>query len=135
MDKPEICLELEVFEAVSNVAHVRCSRRNGRETFANCIGCDFGRVCSRLNSAAALDAWSDCVLRAVAQLDDGKTDPLSIAHGVAPRCAALYADATQSAVQGMITEKGQAHTRLLYKDNELRLITNAVLTSRAAKRS
>lgn len=84
---------------------------------------------------AALDAWSDCVLRAVAQLDDGKTDPLSIAHGVAPRCAALYADATQSAVQGMITEKGQAHTRLLYKDNELRLITNAVLTSRAAKRS
>jgi hypothetical protein len=30
---------------------------------------------------AALDAWSDCVLRAVAQLDDGKTDPLSIAHG------------------------------------------------------
>jgi hypothetical protein len=35
----------------------------------------------------------------------------------------------------MITEKGQAHTRLLYKDNELRLITNAVLTSRAAKRS
>jgi hypothetical protein len=31
-----------------------------------------------------MDAWSDCVMRAVSRLDDGKSDPMSIAYGVAP---------------------------------------------------
>jgi len=37
----------------------------------------------------ALDAWSKCIMRAIARLDDGKTDPVSMAYGWRQNAGAL----------------------------------------------
>ena len=81
---------------------------------------------------ANLDAWSDCVMHAVARLDDGKSDPIGVANGIAPQCAALYQQFTEAMVSDNITERGQAAMRDRTRDGELRLITSAILTYRAA---
>jgi hypothetical protein len=36
---------------------------------------------------AVRNAWGDCIMQAITRLDDGKSDPLSVAVGVAPQCA------------------------------------------------
>lgn len=81
---------------------------------------------------AADKPWSDCVLREVARLDDGKSDPLTIAYGVEPACASLYAALTQTMQKGMITENAQIYMQRNMRDNELKLITSAVLNYRAS---
>jgi hypothetical protein len=81
---------------------------------------------------SATDAYGDCVMHAVARLDDGKSDPMSIAYGIAPQCAGLYQAVTDSVTRGMITEAGIAATRERARATELRIITSAVLTYRAA---
>jgi hypothetical protein len=82
---------------------------------------------------AAEDAYNDCVLRSVARLDDGKSDPVSIAHGVQPTCAVLYEKLTQTVVSRATTQKGKDDARAMYKDGEIRAITNAVLFHRSRK--
>jgi hypothetical protein len=82
---------------------------------------------------SAMDAWGDCVMREVARLDDGKSDPLSIAYGIAPACASLYQQVTQTMLIGMTTENSQAYMRRLTSDSELRMITTAILTYRASR--
>jgi hypothetical protein len=83
----------------------------------------------------AMDAWGDCVMNAVQRMDDGKTDPTSMAYGIAPMCASLYQDFSEAMVADMHTDKGQAHMRTLARQNELRMITSAILIHRSkAKR-
>jgi hypothetical protein len=79
-----------------------------------------------------LDAWSDCIMHAIARLDDGKSDPTSVAYGLAPQCAALYQQFTEAMVRDNITERSQAAMRDRARSEELRLITSAILTYRAA---
>lgn len=79
------------------------------------------------------DARGDCVRKHVALLDDGKSDPISIAYGVAPSCASLYNELTQDMVHQNITEGGQAAMRERMRDGEIRLITAAVLAHRAKR--
>lgn len=83
---------------------------------------------------SARAAWGTCIAREVDRLDDGKTDPVSIAYGVAPQCAALYNELTQAAVRQYYTEAGQANMRAEMRNGELRLVTAAVVTRRAARR-
>jgi hypothetical protein len=71
-------------------------------------------------------------MHAVSQLDDGKTDPLSIAFGLSPRCAAQYNKLTEIMVRQAWTENGQNYARQIWKDQELKLITSAILTYRSA---
>jgi hypothetical protein len=75
--------------------------------------------------------WSDCVRQAVGRLDDGKSDPVSIAYGVAPQCAAQYQALTEASVNKYITEGVRANMRQLMKENEIKLITSAILTHRS----
>jgi hypothetical protein len=84
---------------------------------------------------ASLDAWGDCVMHAVARLDDGKSDPMSIANGIAPGCAVLYQQFTETMVSDNITERGQAAMRDRTRSEELRLITSAILTYRSGEPS
>lgn len=84
---------------------------------------------------AARQAYADCTMAAVARLDDGRSDPASVAMGVAGVCAGQYAALGQTAQGGMITEAGRASVRDSMRTNELRMATSAVLTYRAAKRS
>jgi hypothetical protein len=84
---------------------------------------------------AAMKEWGDCVMAAVIRLDDGRSDPMSIAYGVAPLCGSLYAKATNLAVQQFITENGQANMRQTMKAGELKAITSAVLIHRSKKTS
>lgn len=81
---------------------------------------------------AAKSAWTDCIFRAIRQLDDGKTDPTSLAYGISPRCAAEYLALTEQMLRPMTTEKGQTFMRQQMRGDELRLITSAVLTYRQA---
>ena len=83
---------------------------------------------------AAQDAYNDCVLGSVARLDDGKSDPVSIARGVQPTCADLYEKLTQTVVSRAKHEKAKDDARTMYKDGEIRAITNAVLIYRSRKR-
>jgi hypothetical protein len=75
--------------------------------------------------------WSDCVRQAVGRLDDGKSDPVSIAYGVAPQCAAQYQALTEESVNKYITEGVRANMRQVMKENEIKLITSAILTRRS----
>lgn len=83
---------------------------------------------------AARNAWADCIARAVDRLDDGRTDPVSIAVGVAPQCAGQYQRFSEMMIAENITEGGQANMRRQMRDGEIKLVTSAVLTRRAARR-
>jgi hypothetical protein len=83
---------------------------------------------------AAEAAYNDCLLRSVALLDDGKSDPVSIAPGVQPTCAAIYEKLIQTVVSRATTQKAKDDARAMYKDGEMRAITNAILFYRSRKR-
>ena len=81
----------------------------------------------------AEDAYNDCVWRSVASLDDGKSDPASIAYNVQPTCAALYEKLTQTVVNRAKTEKAKNDARARYKDGEIKAIISVVLIHRSRK--
>jgi hypothetical protein len=83
---------------------------------------------------ASESVYNDCVLRSVARLDDGKSDPVSVAYLVQPTCAALYEKLTQTVVSRITTQKGKDDARAMYKDGEIRAITNAIYIYRSSKR-
>jgi hypothetical protein len=83
---------------------------------------------------AARFSWGSCISDVVAALDDGKSDPVIIATGVSPRCAVQYDRLTQIMVSENITQGGQDNMRRLMRDDEIRLITTAVLSHRAARK-
>jgi hypothetical protein len=83
--------------------------------------------------ADARKVWADCVMNAVIQLDDGKSDPVSIAYGVSPMCAVQYERLSGMLVSQAITDSGQAYARQLMKDDEVKMVTSAVLTYRASR--
>jgi hypothetical protein len=79
------------------------------------------------------ESYGDCVMDAVRRLDDGKTDPVSMAYGIAPRCAVQYAQLSQAMVSQNITERGQAAAQQRMRDNEIKLVTSAIVIFRAGK--
>jgi TPR repeat protein len=80
---------------------------------------------------AVMDPWSDCIWNAVARMDDGKSDPVSVAYGIEPSCAVLYEQVIQAELKGMPeTLEMQIYMRRKYEDEELKSITDAVLTYR-----
>jgi hypothetical protein len=80
-------------------------------------------------------AFADCVSHTVAQMDDGRSDPMSIAYGVEPVCAPQYEALTELEVGAMITENAQDYMRNFMSSHELELITLAVLTHRQKTRT
>ena len=87
--------------------------------------------------SAAVDDWGDCVRSAVERVDDGKTDPMSVADGISPMCAAFYDKVRQSQIkvrQSSGTQKGQESTSANLKEGELRMIVSAILDHRAQAR-
>jgi hypothetical protein len=89
---------------------------------------------SQAEKDSARSAWGDCVAVQVARLDDGKSDPISIAYGVAPQCAVLYQRLSQMMISENSTDAGQNNMRQQMKEGEIRLITSAVLAHRASHR-
>ena len=84
--------------------------------------------------SAAVDDWGDCVRSAVERVDDGKTDPMSVADGISAMCAAFYDKVRQSQIkvrQSSGTQKGQDAN---LKEGELRMIVSAILDHRAQAR-
>jgi hypothetical protein len=47
-------------------------------------------MATEAEKAAVEQPWTDCVARAINRLDDGKSDPVSIAYRIEPLCAVLY---------------------------------------------
>lgn len=73
-------------------------------------------------------------MRAISRLDDGKTDPASMAYGVSPQCSTEYNRLTEAMISEMSTENGQTYMRGKMADEEVRLTTSAVLSYRASHR-
>lgn len=80
-------------------------------------------------------AWGDCVWAAVGRLDDGKSDPVSIATGISPVCAVQYQHLTDLMVDRdfISTTGAREDMRERMKDAEIKLITAAILTHRAGR--
>lgn len=94
------------------------------------IGC----VADEASQNAASAAYADCTMAAVKRFDDGRSDPASVAMGVAGACAGQYAQLSQHMQGRMFTEGGQASMRDTMRTNEVRLATSAVLSYRASQR-
>jgi hypothetical protein len=90
-----------------------------------------GCVTSAEETKSLMDVWGDCVMGAVIRMDDGKTDPVSLAYGIAPQCATQYQRFTESELSNYITENGQRAQRQLWKEKEVQMITSAVLIHRS----
>ena len=101
---------------------------------AACSSIDYEADVASAEKEAAEDAYNDCVLLSVARLDDGNSDPVSVANGVQPTCAVLYEKLTQTVVNRATTQKRKDDARAMYKDGEIRAIANAVLIYRSRKR-
>jgi len=69
----------------------------------------------------------------VKRLDDGKSDPVSIAYGIAPQRGELYAHLTDIMVSHNIPENGQIAMRERMKSGEVQMITSAIVAFRAAR--
>ena len=65
---------------------------------------------------------------------DGRSDPASIAMGVAGACSGQYSQLSIQMQNEMITDKGQTYMQDQMRSNELRLATTAVLTYRSSQR-
>lgn len=103
----------------------------GTLIFALLVG---GCVTNNEDDMAYLAPWSDCIRAAAARLDDGKSDPTSIALGITSACAAQYNTFREHMVGKNITQNGQAAARIMARDMEIRLATTAVLYQRATTR-
>ena len=77
---------------------------------------------------AAEDAYATCAMDAARRLDDDRSDPASIAMGVASACSGQYTRLAQAMAEPTENVRDQTRTE------ELRLATTAVLTYRNAKR-
>lgn len=97
-------------------------------------GCKMDEAVYDANRKAATDAYAACTMDAVRRLDDGRSDPASIAMGVSGVCAGQYGALTNVMVDEMTTENSQAFMRQKMRGDELRTATAAVLTYRAAQR-
>lgn len=95
---------------------------------AGCLGGD------EVARKAAETAYGDCAMAAVKRLDDGRSDPASVAMGVSGACSGQYAQLSLQMQEQMLTENSQTYMRDHMRTNELRLATNAVLTYRASRR-
>jgi hypothetical protein len=78
-----------------------------------------------------MDAWGDCVMGAVIRMDDGKTDPVSLAYGIDPQCGVQYQRLSEAEVGNYFTENAQTAQRQLWREKEVQMVTSAVLIHRA----
>src|ERR1700721_293520 len=98
---------------------------------AACSSIDYEADVASAEKEAAEDAYIDCVWISLAQLDDGNSDPVSVANGIQPTCAVLYETLTQT-VRATAQER-KDDVRAMYKDGEIRAMANAVLIYRSQK--
>jgi hypothetical protein len=93
-----------------------------------------GCVTDETAQRAALAVYNDCTMAAVRRLDDSRSDPASVAMGVAGACSGQYQQLSLQMQGQMLTDNGQAYMRDQMRTNELRLATDTVLTYRASQR-
>jgi len=82
--------------------------------------------------AAAQKPWLDCVVRAITRLDDGKSDPVSVAYGIEPTCADKYENFTETFLRGYTNPEAIIDIRQRLTDDELKEITSTILDYRAS---
>lgn len=65
------------------------------------VGC----ATTEADQKAAKNQWGDCITSAVTRMDDGRTDPFSLAIGISPMCSVQWLAVRESIEGSMITEK------------------------------
>jgi hypothetical protein len=95
-------------------------------------GCATGQRPSP-SSASAEKVWGDCVVAAVIRMDDGRTDPLSLAHGIAPQCAVAHNEWSEAMIKENSTPQGQDAARERVNSSEIPFITSAIHIHRSKK--
>lgn len=83
---------------------------------------------------ASMHAWTNCIASAVARLDDGRTDPVSMAAAISPYCAQQYQIYWRTMASPIMTERGEARAAAEMRDNEVRLVAAAIVEHRARQR-
>lgn len=101
-----------------------------RRVAISCVAFVLGGCATAAEGDGPRKAWGDCVMRAVQRFDDGKTDPASLALGIAGNCASEYSRLTETMVDGQWTDAARRHMRFTMAENEPKLITSAILTWR-----
>jgi hypothetical protein len=84
-------------------------------------------------SVAAAKVWGDCVMATVIRMDDGRTDPVSMAYGISPQCAVAYNEWTEAMMAENWTPGGKDAARERARASEIRLITSAILIHRSKR--
>jgi hypothetical protein len=105
----------------------------GLSALAALPGCKMDNVVYESSQHAEEDAYATCAMDAARRLDDGFSDPGSIAMGVAGACSGQFARLVQAMAEPMRTENRHANVRDQMRTVELRLATTAVLTYRNIK--
>jgi hypothetical protein len=95
-------------------------------------GCATGQQPSP-SSASAEKVWGDCVVAAVIRMDDGRTDPLSLAHAIAPQCAVAHNEWSEAMIKENGTPQGQDAARERVNSSEIQFIKSAILIHRSKK--
>jgi hypothetical protein len=84
-------------------------------------------------TAAVNKAFTDCVWTATTQLDDGKSDPVSVAYGIEAACAVQYEQVIQTALKGVMNARSVPVVRQKWEDHELQMIVPAILVYRRSQ--
>jgi hypothetical protein len=82
-----------------------------------------------------VDAWHDCVMSAVERVDDGNTDPMSVASVISPMCATAYDKFRKLQMTAMPTRQGQESMSATLKEGELRMIVSTIVAHRARSKA
>lgn len=81
---------------------------------------------------ATTTAYARCLWDAAKQVDDGRSDPVSIAVGIMPMCAGEWQANTDAVTQGMNLEMKAMYLRKA-RATQVEVATAAVLKARAAR--
>ena len=91
------------------------------------------RAAAKSQLCLAEKVWGDCVVAAVIRMDDGRTDPLSLAHGIAPQCAVAHNEWSEAMIKENSTPQGQDAARERVNSSEIQFITSAIHIHRSKK--
>lgn len=78
-------------------------------------------------------AFVDCVWTSTTQLDDGKSDPVSVAYGIEASCGVQSDQAMKILLQGARTAASVVAGREMWEDNELKVVVDAILIYRKSR--
>jgi hypothetical protein len=93
------------------------------------VGCAHEATDSEVENSAS--GWTRCIIRSVYELDDGVSDPVSIAYGVRAGCQAFVPEYQAALLTRFHTNVGKMWVITHIQDQLLQTATHAVIRIRS----